>query len=96
MIDCKKVIETAESRLEGSDMFVVDCTCSPSNEIELTVDSDTSVSIEACAALSRAIEESLDRDAEDFSLTVASAGIGSDLRTMRQYRNVYGMKEFDA
>ncbi len=35
-------------------------------EIELTIDSDTSVGIDACAELSRAIEADLDRDAEDF------------------------------
>ena len=27
---------------------------------------------------------------EDFSLTVASAGIGSELRTLRQYRKIIG------
>ena len=41
-------------------------------------------------ALSRAVEADLDRDAEDFSLTVASAGIGSELRTLRQYRKLVG------
>ena len=90
MIDTKKIIEAAERHLEGTDRFVVECTCTPGNEIELTIDSDTSVGIDACAELSRAIEADLDRDAEDFSLTVASAGIGSDLRTLRQYRKITG------
>ena len=56
-------------------------------KIELTIDSDTSVGIDACAELSRAIEAELDREEEDFSLTVMSAGIGSELRSLRQYRN---------
>lgn len=90
MIDTKKIIEAAERHLEGTDRFVVECTCTPSNEIELTIDSDTSVGIDACVELSRAIEADLDRDAEDFSLTVASAGIGSELRTLRQYRKITG------
>ena len=90
MIDTKKITEAAERHLEGTDMFVVECTLTPGNEIELTIDSDTSVGIDACVALSRAVEADLDRDAEDFSLTVASAGIGSELRTLRQYRKLVG------
>ena len=90
MIEIQKITESAERHLAGTDLFVVECRCSAGNEIELTVDGDTSVSIDACAALSRAVEADLDRDAEDFSLTVASAGIGSELRTLRQYRKLVG------
>lgn len=89
-MDTKLIVEAAERKLEGTDMFVVSCTCSPANEIELTIDSDTSVSIDACVALSRAVEAELDRDAEDFSLTVMSAGIGSELTCLRQYRKLTG------
>ena len=46
--------------------------------------------IDACGALSRAVEAAFDREAEDFSLTVASAGIGSELRCLRQYRKLTG------
>ena len=77
MIDCKKIEEIATRRLEGTELFVVSCTATPSNEVELLIDSDTSVAIDACVALSRAIEAEFDRDVEDFGLTVASAGIGS-------------------
>ena len=90
MIDCNKIKEIAQAQLADTDLFVVSCTCSPANEIELLVDSDTSVSIDACAALSRAVEAAFDREAEDFSLTVASAGIGSELRCLRQYRKLVG------
>lgn len=90
MMDTTKIIGAAERALQGTDLFVVGCTCSPDNEIELLIDSDTSVGIDACADLSRAVEAVLDRDAEDFSLTVASAGIGSELRCLRQYRRLIG------
>lgn len=90
MIDIQKIIAAAERIMEGTDLFVVGCTCSPGNEVELLVDSDTSVSIEACVELSRAIEAEFDRDTEDFSLTVASAGIGSELKNLRQYRKLVG------
>lgn len=36
------------------------------------------------------MEAELDREEEDFSLTVMSAGIGSELRSLRQYRKLIG------
>lgn len=90
MIDIKKVVEIAEKHLEGSDMFVVECKATPMGEIELLIDSDTAVKLEDCAALNRAIESELDREVEDFSLMVASAGIGSELKLLRQYRKILG------
>ncbi|MBQ2394500.1 MAG: ribosome assembly cofactor RimP [Alistipes sp.] len=90
MIDCTKILNIAEQQLAETDMFVVECTCSPSNEVELLIDSDTSVSIDDCVALNRAIDAEFDRDVEDFSLMVASAGIGSELRVLRQYLKLIG------
>ncbi len=90
MIDAKRVIEIAERYLESSDMFVVDCKITPMGEIELLIDSDTAVKLEDCAALNRAIESELDREVEDFALMVASAGIGSELKQLRQYRKILG------
>lgn len=89
-MDIVKVREIVETKLEGTDMFVVECVCSPSNEIMLTLDSDTRVTIDACAELSRAVNEAFDRDEEDFSLTVASAGIGEPLKLVRQYLKIVG------
>ena len=60
------------------------------NEVELLIDSDTFVTIERCAELSRKIEAEFDRDQEDFSLMVASAGIGTELQNIRQYRKLIG------
>lgn len=90
MIEVKRVIEIAERHLAGSDMFVVECKITPMGEIELLVDSDTAVKLEDCAALNRAIEAELDREVEDYSLMVASAGIGSELKLLRQYRKIIG------
>ena len=90
MIDSKSDIEGAERHLAGSDMFVVECKITPMGEIELLVDSDTAVKLEDCAALNRAIESELDREVEDYSLMVASAGIGSELKLLRQYQKISG------
>ena len=90
MIDCAKILEIAEREIAGTDLFVVGCKCSPMNEVELLIDSDTAVSIEQCITLTRTIEAEFDRDVEDFQLTVASAGIGEELKNIRQYRKLIG------
>jgi ribosome maturation factor RimP len=89
-MDIKELLAVVENALEGTDMFVVDCTITPHNTIDLDVDSDTSVSIDSCAMLNRAIGDAFDRDVEDYSLTVASAGIGEPLKLVRQYKKLVG------
>ena len=89
-MDIKEITAVAEEALEGTDMFVVECTITPDNTIDLTIDSDTSVSIDTCARLNRAISEAFNRDEEDYSLTVASAGIGEPLKLARQYKRLIG------
>ena len=89
-MDIKEIVTVAEEALKDTDMFVVDCTITPDNTIDLILDSDTSVSIDACAMLNHAIGEKFNRDEEDYSLTVASAGIGEPLKLVRQYRKLIG------
>ena len=90
MIDLEKIRGIVENALAGSDLFVVDIRSAPEHEIEILIDSDSSVSIENCAAVSRAIEAGMDRDVEDFGLTVSSAGIGEPLKVFRQYKKLIG------
>ena len=90
MIDVTRVREIAETQREGTDLFVVEVRVSPANEIVVTVDSDTQVGIDRCVELSRSIEGALDREQEDFELTVMSAGIGQPLKMLRQYRKLIG------
>ena len=89
-MDINKLIEVVEQHLEGSDVFVVECTSTPSNEISLILDADSRVSIDTCVAVSRAVDAVFDRDVEDFSLMVASAGIGEPLKLLRQYKKIEG------
>ena len=37
MIDTKKIIEAAERNLQGTDMYVVGCTCTPGKGSTFTV-----------------------------------------------------------
>ena len=46
--------------------------------------------IDQCAALSRHLESNLDRELEDFELTVTSVGLTSPFKTLRQYKKFEG------
>ena len=74
-MDADKIRNIAEEELAEGSLFLVEVNITPGNEIEVVIDSDGSVDIDDCVALSRAIEERLDREEEDFELTVTSAGI---------------------
>jgi len=90
MIDIDKIKNILAEELEGTELFLVDVTCTPGNDIEITIDSDGSVDIDDCVALSKAIDAQFDRDEEDFQLTVTSAGVGYPLKVLRQYRKLIG------
>ena len=73
----KQTIEAlAQEQLRGTGLFLAEVSVSQDNEIEVIIGREGGgVSIDDCVALSRFIESRLDRDKEDFSLMVASAGI---------------------
>ena len=85
MIDEKRIRELAEERLATFNGYIVDMHISPANDIKILIDSDTSVSISDCMSVSRNVEHNLDREAEDFSLEVSSAGLDQAFKHHRQY-----------
>jgi len=85
MINENTVRKLVEDKLGGTDLFLTDLVVKNYNTIQVFIDGDRSVNIDDCVALSRYIESNLDRDAEDFSLQVSSAGIDHALKFPRQY-----------
>lgn len=85
MVDKNVVKGLVDGWLEDKDYFLTDLTVSADNRIVVEIDHEEGVWIEDCVALSRCIEEGLDRDAEDFELEVGSAGIGQPFKVLRQY-----------
>ncbi|MCR5710695.1 MAG: hypothetical protein K6G79_09480 [Bacteroidales bacterium] len=76
MITVQTIEAIAREYLQGGPLSLVEATVSDDNDIEVTITRDGGgVSIDDCVALSRYIESKLDRDREDFSLIVGSAGI---------------------
>ena len=84
MIKKDYIATLAEEAIAGSDRFLVDVRVKPNNVIEVYIDSDTSVNIDNCVDASRYIESKLDRDVEDFELSVLSWGLSGALRMDRQ------------
>ncbi|MCR5064479.1 MAG: ribosome assembly cofactor RimP [Bacteroidales bacterium] len=90
MIDKLHVLNVIDQTLYGSDKYLVDLRISTDNRINVAIDGDNGITIDDCIELSRAIENSLNRDEEDFELNVASAGLDSPLKLKRQYRKNVG------
>lgn len=82
-----KVKELVNNALEErQDLFLVDLKVSESNAITVVVDGDNGVVVEDCVFISRAIENHLDREEQDFSIEVTSAGATSPIVNNRQYK----------
>ena len=75
MIQKQTIEALAQAHLQGTELTLVEVTVSPDNDIEVIITREGGVAIDDCVALSRYIESKLDRDKEDFSLMVGSAGI---------------------
>lgn len=90
MIAEKHIRELAEERLATFDGFIVELSVGKGNAIKLLIDADHSISISECMSVSRNIEHNLDREAEDFSLEVSSAGLDQPFKHIRQYQKNIG------
>ena len=90
MIEKSVLLELINEHLKDSSNYLVEVSIGTANSITVEIDNDEGVSIEECVALSHYIESKLDRETEDFELTVTSAGLTSPLRTLRQYKKFEG------
>ncbi len=90
MIDKERLKSVVDGWLGATPMYLTDLNVGADNAIYVEIDSDGPVDIDACAALTRHIEEAFDRDVEDYSLEVGSAGITSPLKVRRQFVKYIG------
>lgn len=90
-----KVTQLLEDFLkEREDLFLIELKISPTNDIAVVIDGDDGVTLQDCLDASRAIENNLDREVEDFSLQVHSFGLSGPLQNERQYTKNIG-RELD-
>ena len=88
-----KVETLLEASLEEEKtLFLISLKIGNDNSIRIILDGDQGVTLNDCMNVSRAIEHNLDREEYDFSLEVASAGVGSPLLNSRQFIKNIGRK----
>ena len=75
---------------QREDLFLVDFDVLADNSIKIVIDGDNGVLVGDCMFISRAIEHNLDREEQDFSLEILSAGATSPLTNIRQYKKNIG------
>jgi ribosome maturation factor RimP len=80
----------SEALLEKPTVFLIDLTITDAFKVIITLDGDNGVVLQDCIDISRAIDQNLDREEQDFSLEVASAGVSSPLKHIRQYKKNIG------
>ena len=84
----KKLLE--EGLKQREDLFLIDFDVLSDNTIKIVIDGDHGVLVEDCMFISRAIEHNLDREEQDFSLEVLSAGATAPFTNKRQYKKNLG------
>jgi len=88
MISKKVVTELAQERIDELDkgLYIVELTIQDNNFINLLIDcKEGHVAVSDCISVSRNVEHNLDREVEDFQLSVSSAGMDQAFKVHDQY-----------
>lgn len=75
---------------ERANLFLIELSVSADNKIRVIIDGDDGVTLRDCIDASRQIEHNLDREEQDFSLEVTSAGATEPIVNIRQYNKNIG------
>lgn len=87
----ENILHIIEEKLsEKPSIFLTDLIITDNFKIIVTVDGDNGVNLQDCIDISRVIDNNVDREEQDYSLEVASVGVGSPLKLIRQYKKNIG------
>lgn len=87
----KDIIEKMEGTVLSRGCFLVDVTVTPDNDITICIESEEgSVQMEDCIEIDRVFHILYNQDAEDYSLTVTSAGLDQPFKVLKQYTKAIG------
>ena len=85
------ILDAINDEIVARGCFIVDISVSKDNDIVLTVESEEgTIELDDCVALSRYFETKFDREVEDYSLTVSSAGLDQPFKVLEQYQKFIG------
>ena len=87
------VKDALQSEIVARGCFLVDVSVSKDNDIVVTIESENGkIELDDCVALSRYFESQFDREKEDYSLTMTSAGLDQPFKVLKQYLKAVGTK----
>ena len=92
-MNVSEILDAIGSEFVARNCFLVDISVSKDNDIVLTIESENGkIELEDCVSLSRFFETKFDREVEDYSLTVSSAGLDQPFKVLKQYIKAVGSK----
>lgn len=90
MIQKEHIQTLINESISDTDIYLVDLKITPDNKITIYLDNSSKITIGECATVSRYVEDKLNRDVEDFELTVSSPGLDEPLKHILQYKKRIG------
>ena len=92
-MNVSEIKDALQSELVARGCFLVDISVSKDNDIVVTIESENGkIELDDCVALSRYFETRFDREVEDYSLTMTSAGLDQPFKVLRQFEKAVGTK----
>ena len=93
MIKTSDIIDAIGGEIVARGCFIVDVSVSKDNDIVLTIESENGkIELDDCVSLTRYFETKFDREVEDYSLTVSSAGLDQPFKVLKQFQKAVGTK----
>ena len=88
-----EIIDAINGEIVARGLYIVDVFSSKDNDIEVTIESEEGiVELDDCVGVSRFFETCFDREKEDYSLIVTSAGLDLPFKVLKQYLKAVGTK----
>ena len=92
-MNVSEILDAIGSEIVARGCFLVDISVSKDNDIVLTIESENGkIELDDCVSLSRYFETKFDRETEDYSLTVSSAGLDQPFKVLKQFVKAIGTK----
>ena len=92
-MNVSEIKDALSGEISARGLYIVDVSISKDNDIELIIEKEVGiVELDDCVGVSRFFETCFDREKEDYSLTVSSAGLDQPFKVLKQYLKAVGTK----
>ena len=87
----EQIIDSIDEAVRSRGCFLVDVSVGKDNDIEITIEKEYGdVGLGDCVSVNDAFIAIFDKEAEDYSLTVTSAGLDQPFKVLRQFQKAVG------